>query len=37
VQTKPLISDILPVTEWQQAFEQFEQRGGFKLLLTPVD
>ncbi|GAB4434730.1 MAG: zinc-binding dehydrogenase [Anaerolineae bacterium] len=37
VQTKPLISDILPVTEWQQAFEQFEQRSGFKLLLTPVD
>ena len=37
VQTAPLISDVLPVTEWQQAFERFEKRDGFKLLLTPVD
>jgi L-iditol 2-dehydrogenase len=37
VQTKPLISDVLPITEWSQAFERFEKRDGFKLLLTPVD
>ena len=37
VQTKPLISDVLPITDWPRAFELFEQRRGFKLLLTPVD
>jgi L-iditol 2-dehydrogenase len=37
VQTKPLISDVLPITQWSQAFERFEKRDGFKLLLTPVD
>ncbi len=36
VQTRPLISDVLPITDWQQAFEMFERRDGFKLLLTPV-
>ncbi|MEW5956953.1 MAG: zinc-binding dehydrogenase [Chloroflexota bacterium] len=37
VQIRPLISDVLPITEWQHAFDLFEQRTGFKLLLTPVD
>jgi threonine dehydrogenase-like Zn-dependent dehydrogenase len=37
VQTKPLISDALPVTEWAEAFERFEKRAGFKILLTPID
>jgi len=37
VQTKPLISTVLPVTEWQQAFDLFEQRSGLKIILTPVD
>jgi L-iditol 2-dehydrogenase len=37
VQTKPLISDVLPITEWVEAFERFEKRDGFKLLLTPVE
>jgi L-iditol 2-dehydrogenase len=37
VQTKPLISNIFPITEWRQAFDLFEQKSGFKLLLTPVD
>lgn len=37
VQTKPLISDVLPLTEWAAAFERFEKRDGFKLLLTPVE
>jgi L-iditol 2-dehydrogenase len=37
VQTRPLISTSLPISEWQQAFELFEQRGGHKIILTPVD
>ena len=37
VQTKPLISTVLPITGWQLAFEMFERRQGHKILLTPVD
>jgi L-iditol 2-dehydrogenase len=37
VQTRPLVSDVWPITDWPQAFERFEKRDGFKLLLTPVD
>ncbi len=37
VQTRPLISNVLPITEWQQAFNRFEARQGHKILLTPVD
>jgi L-iditol 2-dehydrogenase len=37
VQTRPLISDVWPITDWPQAFERFEKRDGFKLLLIPVD
>lgn len=36
VQTRPIISDIVPITEWQQAFEAFEHRRGIKIVLTPV-
>jgi L-iditol 2-dehydrogenase len=36
VQTLPLISTVLPITEWQQAFDIFERREGLKVVLTPV-
>lgn len=36
VQTKPLISTILPISEWQQAFDIFERRDGLKVVLTPI-
>ena len=36
VQTKPLISTILPIGEWQQAFDIFERREGLKVVLTPT-
>lgn len=36
VQTLPLISHTLPITEWQGAFDLFEQRRGLKIVLTPV-
>ena len=35
VQTRPLISDTMPITEWRRAFEIFEQRRGLKIILTP--
>lgn len=37
VQTKPLITDVYDVTEWERAFSGFESRSGVKTLLTPVD
>jgi L-iditol 2-dehydrogenase len=35
VKTRPLVSDILPLREWRQAFEAFEQRRGVKIILQP--
>jgi L-iditol 2-dehydrogenase len=31
-----LVSDVLPITEWEKAFDKFERKEGFKLILTPV-
>ncbi len=36
VRTEPLISNIRPINEWQQAFADFEAKIGFKILLTPT-
>lgn len=36
VQTQPLISGTMPITEWQHAFDAFERREGLKIVLTPV-
>jgi len=35
VQTLPLVSDVLPISEWKRAFEIFERREGLKIILTP--
>ncbi len=37
VKTKPLITDILPVTEWKEGFRKHEEKTGIKIVLTPVD
>ena len=37
VQTKPLATSVLPLTEWQRGFEGFETRTGIKTLLVPTD
>ncbi len=37
VQTKPLITDIYDVTQWEEAFAGFEGKRGIKTLLTPVE
>jgi L-iditol 2-dehydrogenase len=36
VQIRPLVSAILPITEWRTAFDAFERREGIKIVLTPV-
>jgi L-iditol 2-dehydrogenase len=35
VQTKPLITHTYDITDWQQAFEGFENKSGIKTLLQP--
>ncbi len=37
VQLNPLVSDILPLTEWETAFKMFDEKKGLKLVLTPVE
>jgi L-iditol 2-dehydrogenase len=37
VDTKVLVSHVLPITEWREAFRLFEERKGLKIMLTPVD
>ena len=32
-----LATDILPLTEWQEAFRKFEAKEGLKVFLKPVD
>jgi L-iditol 2-dehydrogenase len=36
VQTEPLITDTLPITEWRAAFDLFGAKSGVKTLLVPV-
>jgi L-iditol 2-dehydrogenase len=35
VRTGPLISDVYPLSDWEDAFRRFEHRDGVKLLLDP--
>ncbi len=37
VNTKALVSDIMPITEWEKAFKKFESKEGMKLVLTPAE
>jgi L-iditol 2-dehydrogenase len=37
VQTRPLASDIFPLSAWRQAFDTFEQRRGVKMVLQPEE
>jgi L-iditol 2-dehydrogenase len=37
VNTRDLVSDIMPITEWEKAFAKFESKEGMKLVLTPVE
>ncbi|MBD3307733.1 alcohol dehydrogenase catalytic domain-containing protein [candidate division KSB3 bacterium] len=35
VQLKPLVSDVLPIRDWETAFQMFEDKQGLKIVLTP--
>jgi L-iditol 2-dehydrogenase len=35
VQVQPLISDVIPLSQWQRAFQKFEAKEGLKILLDP--
>lgn len=37
IQTEPLLSEIWPITRWQEAFEKLEAMESIKILLHPVD
>jgi len=37
VRTEPLVTSVLPITQWRDAFDRFEQRAGLKTVLQPVD
>jgi L-iditol 2-dehydrogenase len=37
VTTKPLISAVLPITEWEKGYRQVEDRSAVKVILKPVD
>lgn len=37
VDTRSLVSDVMPITDWEKAFHKFESKEGLKLVLTPVD
>ena len=37
VETKPLVTDIYPISEWQEAFNKFENKKGTKIILQPFN
>jgi L-iditol 2-dehydrogenase len=37
VQTRPLVTHVLPITAWEEAFAVFESRAGLKIVLEPVE
>jgi len=36
VQTRPLVSDVMPLSSWREAFERFERKEAMKIVLQPV-
>jgi len=37
IKTKPLVSDILPITRWKEGFKKHEEKTGVKIILIPID
>ena len=37
VTTEPMVSGVLPLSEWREAFDIFEKRTGLKTVLQPVE
>ena len=36
VNTQAIVSAVYPISEWHQAFAEFEAKQGLKILLTPL-
>ncbi|MBM4401491.1 MAG: hypothetical protein FJ045_06035 [Crenarchaeota archaeon] len=37
VKTEPLVSDVLPLDQWETGFKKMEKKEGIKILLKPID
>ena len=37
IQIRPLVTDILPITNWKKGFEKFENKKGIKIILLPAE
>jgi len=37
IQTRPLVTDRLPITDWKKGFEKLEKKKGVKIILYPVE
>ncbi|MBM3261840.1 MAG: alcohol dehydrogenase catalytic domain-containing protein [candidate division Zixibacteria bacterium] len=37
IELAPIVSDVLPITEWKTAFDRLHRKEGMKILLSPVD
>jgi L-iditol 2-dehydrogenase len=37
IKIKPLISHVLPISEWERAFGIFKEKSGLKIVMTPID
>jgi threonine dehydrogenase-like Zn-dependent dehydrogenase len=37
VDTESLVTHVLPLTRWREAFQLFEEKKGLKIVLQPVD
>jgi L-iditol 2-dehydrogenase len=37
VKTRPLVTDIFPISDWQEAFRKFERKEGIKVILKPLE
>ena len=36
IQTRLLVSDMLPISDWKKGFEKFEKKEGVKIILLPI-
>jgi L-iditol 2-dehydrogenase len=37
VKARPLVTDVYPISEWQEAFDKFERKEGTKIILEPLE
>jgi L-iditol 2-dehydrogenase len=37
VNLKSLVSDVMPLTQWEEAFRMQQEKKGLKIILTPID